>query len=125
MAHGYLEKLQNGQAKIYSAGIQTHGLNADAVAIMREDGIDIAHHTSNLIDDYSAIAWDYIITVCDHAKENCPYISSPNAKRIHHNFLDPSKVVGTEQEKHTAFQKTRNEIREFCKDLLIREGLSQ
>lgn len=123
MAHGYLEKLQNGRANIYSAGIQTHGLNPGAVAIMQEDGIDITHHTSNLVDEYSGIAWDYIITVCDHAKENCPFIPSQNAKRIHHNFFDPSKVSGTEEEKHAAFEKARDEIREFCKAFVVEERL--
>ena len=114
MAHGYLQKLQNGKTNIYSAGIETHGLNPGAVAIMAEDQIDIYNHTSNHVDEYSGMEWDYIITVCDHAKENCPFISSKNAQRIHHNFFDPSKVVGTDEEKHNAFLKARNEIRQFC-----------
>jgi len=121
MAHGYLEKLQKGQAKIYSAGIETHGLNPGAVSIMAEDGIDITSHTSNNVDEYSGIEWNFIITVCDHAKENCPYIPSKNAKRIHHNFFDPSKVVGSQEEKHVAFEKARNEIRDFCKDFVATE----
>jgi len=115
MAHGYLNALLNGKAKIYSAGIETHGLNPGAVAIMKEDGIDISTHTSNNVDEYDGIPWDFIITVCDHARENCPYIPSKDAKRIHHNFFDPSKVIGTDEEKHTAFLKARNEIRDFCK----------
>lgn len=114
MAHGYLENLQKGKAIIYSAGIETHGLNSGAVAIMEEDGIDITSHTSNNVDEYSGIEWDFIITVCDHAKENCPFIPSKNAKRIHHDFFDPSKVVGTADEKHAAFFKARNEIKGFC-----------
>lgn len=124
MAHGYLEKLQNGQASIYSAGIETHGLNPGTVSIMEEDGIDITRHTSNLVEEYSGITWDYIITVCDHAKENCPYIPGQNAKRIHHNFFDPSKVVGTKEEKHAAFEKARDEIKEFCTDFLEKELLA-
>jgi len=118
MAHGYLENLQKDKALIYSAGIETHGLNAGAVAIMAEDHIDISNHTSNHVDEYLGIEWDYIITVCDHAKENCPFIPSKNAMRIHHNFFDPSKVEGTKEEKHTAFLKTRNEIKQFCKEFL-------
>ncbi len=118
MAHGYLRTLQNGAAAIYSAGIETHGLNPGAVAIMAEDAIDITGHTSNHVDEYEGIAWDYIITVCDHAKENCPFIAAPNAARIHHNFFDPSKVVGTEAEKHAAFLKARDEIKEFCGDFV-------
>ena len=121
MAHGYLNAMQNGKARIYSAGIETHGLNPGAVAIMKEDGIDISKHTSNNVDEYDGIPWDYIITVCDHARENCPYIPSKMAKRIHHNFFDPSKVQGTEEEKHAAFLKARNEIRDFCKQFMEKE----
>ena len=115
MAHGYLEHFARGKANIYSAGIETHGLNPGAVAIMAEDNIDISHHTSNHVDEYQGIDWDYIITVCDHARENCPFIPAQNAIRLHHNFFDPSKVEGTEKEKHAAFEKTRNEIKEYCR----------
>ncbi len=121
MAHGYLESYQKDLAKIYSAGIETHGLNPGAVAIMKEDGIDITHHTSNHVDEYEGIPWDYIITVCDHAKENCPFIPADKAERIHHNFFDPSKVEGTEAVKHTAFLKARNEIKEFCETFIKEE----
>lgn len=121
IAHGYLAKLQHQRAHIYSAGIETHGLNSGAVAIMAEDGIDISGHTSNHIDEYVGIEWDYIITVCDHAKENCPFIPSKNARRIHRNFFDPSKLVGTEKEKHTAFERTRNEIKAFCENFVVTE----
>ncbi|MDB4293208.1 arsenate reductase ArsC [Maribacter sp.] len=118
MAHGYLRTLQQDKATIYSAGIETHGLNPGAVAIMEEDGIDIKGHTSNHVDEYEGIPWDFIITVCDHAKENCPFIAAPNAKRIHHNFFDPSKVIGSDAEKHTAFLKARNEIKDFCESFI-------
>lgn len=118
MAHGYLESLLQGKATIYSAGIETHGLNPGAVSIMAEDGIDISQNTSNHVDEYKGVPWDYIITVCDHAKEHCPYIPSKNAQRIHHNFFDPSKVQGTDEERHRAFLKSRNEIRDFCRRFL-------
>lgn len=124
MAHGYLNALGNGDITVYSAGIETHGLNPGAVAIMQEDGIDITGHTSNHVDEYEGIDWDYIITVCDHARENCPFIPSKSAKRLHHNFSDPSKVVGTDEEVHQAFEKTRNEIRGFCSDFLKEEVLN-
>ena len=115
MAHGYLNQLATNFATIYSAGIETHGINPGAAAIMKEDGIDITNYTSNHVDDYAAIDFDFIITVCDHAKENCPFIASPNAVRLHHNFYDPSKFIGTEQEIHAAFLKARTEIKEFMK----------
>lgn len=114
MAHGYLEQLVNGNANIYSAGIETHGLNPGAVAIMQEDGIDISAHTSNHVDEYASVNFDYIITVCDHANENCPFIPSKNAVRLHHNFSDPSKVTGPDEEIHRAFLSTRNEIKGYC-----------
>jgi len=118
MAHGYLNKFANGKATIYSAGIETHGLNSGAVSMMKEDGINISNHTSNHVDEYSDINFDYIITVCDHAKENCPYIASKYAKRLHHNFFDPSKVEGLEAEKRLAFEKARDEIKVYCKDFV-------
>ena len=119
MAHGYLKHMANGTANIYSAGIETHGLNPGAVSIMKEDGIDISSHTSNHVDEYMNVNFDFIITVCDHANENCPFIPSRNAIRLHHNFFDPSKVAGSIEEKHEAFEKARNEIRDFCKHFNI------
>ena len=116
MAHGYLKQMTSGKANIYSAGIETHGLNPDAISIMKEDGIDISDHTSNHVDDYAHIDFDYIITVCDHANENCPFIPSKNAVRLHQNFFDPSKVIGTDAEKHKAFEKARDEIKTYCRD---------
>jgi len=113
MAHGYLNQFVNAKANIYSAGIETHGLNPGALSIMMEDGLDITHHTSNHVDEYANIQFDYIITVCDHANENCPYIPSKNAMRLHHNFFDPSKVIGSDEEKHAAFLKARNEIKDY------------
>jgi arsenate reductase len=119
MAHGYLNHfLDNRSVKVYSAGIETHGLNPGALAIMKEDGLDLSHHTSNNVTEYLAVNFDYIITVCDHANENCPYIPSDGALRLHYNFFDPSKVVGTEEEKHEAFLKTRTEIKEYCKEFV-------
>lgn len=116
MAHGYLNHfLDNRNVTIYSAGIETHGLNPGALSIMKEDGLDISHHTSNHVDEYKDVDFDYIITVCDHANENCPYIPSKNAVRFHHDFYDPSKLVGTEEEIHRAFLKAREEIKEYFK----------
>ncbi|WP_420378647.1 arsenate reductase ArsC [Gilvibacter sp.] len=113
MAHGFLNKTLADKAQVYSAGIETHGLNPGAVAAMARAGIDITGHTSNHVDEYQGINWDYIITVCDHAYENCPFIAAPNAKRLHHNFYDPSKFVGSEEDTMAAFDKARDEIRDY------------
>ncbi len=119
MAHGYLNHfLDNRSVNVYSAGIETHGLNPGALAIMKADGLNIDHHTSNHVDEYADVDFDYIITVCDHANENCPYIPSKNAIRLHHNFFDPSKVVGTDDEKHAAFLKAREEIKAYFKNFV-------
>ncbi|MCL4121737.1 UNVERIFIED_CONTAM: hypothetical protein GTU68_023473 [Idotea baltica] len=124
MAHAYLNEFADNKfVKVYSAGIETHGLNPGAVAILKEDGLDISQHTSNHVEEYAAIEFDYIITVCDHANENCPYIPSKNALRLHHNFFDPSKIVGTDEEKHAAFLKARNEIKAYCK-LFVENNLN-
>ncbi|MEN9332683.1 MAG: hypothetical protein RLZZ94_1773 [Bacteroidota bacterium] len=116
MAHGYLQHFYGNEMDVYSAGIETHGVNPRAIAIMKEDDIDISNHTSNNVNEYLEIPFDFILTVCDHAAENCPYIPG-NAIRIHHSFSDPSKLHGTEDEIHQAFEKTRNEIKEYCANL--------
>ena len=114
MAHGYLNQMAGDSAAIYSAGIETHGINPGAAATMAKDGIDITTHTSNNVTEYDGIAWDYIITVCDHAYEKCPFIAAPNAVRLHHNFYDPSKFVGDEETTEAAFAKARSEIKAYC-----------
>ena len=103
---------------MYSAGIETHGLHPNAVKTMASDGVDISHHHSNNITEYKAIDFDLILTVCDHANENCPYVPSKNALRLHHNFTDPSKILGTKDEIESAFMKTRDEIKGYCSNLI-------
>lgn len=113
IAEGYLRHFASNKAEIYSAGVETHGVNPRAVSIMKEDGIDISAHTSNNVDEYTNIDFDYVITVCDNAKERCPYFPG-KAKKLHQNFPDPAKATGTEEEIHEAFRKTRDLIRDYC-----------
>jgi arsenate reductase len=117
IAHGYLQNFAGNKAKVYSAGIETHGVNLKAIAVMKEDGIDISHHTSNNIDEYLAFDFDYVITVCDNAKEHCPYFPS-KAKKFHHNFPDPAKATGTEKEIMDEFRKVREEIKKYCRTFI-------
>jgi len=117
MAHGYLEHSGKGKVEVYSAGVETHGVNPRAVLSMKEDGIDISHHTSNNVNEYENINFDYIITVCDNAKERCPYFPS-KAVKIHQNFSDPAKATGSEEEIMASFRKTRLEIKEFCRKFM-------
>ena len=120
IAEGYLRHFGGDLANIYSAGIETHGVNPKAIATMKLDGIDISNHTSNHVDEYSKIAFDFIITVCDNAKENCPFFPS-NAKRYHFNFPDPAKAIGTEEEIIIEFARVREMIKEYCKNFVINE----
>ncbi|MBA9079091.1 arsenate reductase ArsC [Rufibacter quisquiliarum] len=117
LAEGYLRHFAQGQANIYSAGIETHGVNPQAIATMAEGGIDISGHTSNHIDEYQLVPFDYIITVCDHAQENCPYFPS-NATRFHQNFTDPAKATGTEEEVKAAFGQVRDQIKVYSQQLV-------
>lgn len=118
LAEGYIRHFHGHLAAVYSAGVETHGVNPRAIATMAADGIDITGHTSNHVDEYLHIPFDLILTVCDHASERCPIFAS-TAKRIHHNFPDPAKATGTEEEILDAFKKVREEIKTFCKGLEI------
>lgn len=117
IADGYLRKFAQGKANIYSAGIETHGVNPKAIATMKEDGIDISNHTSNHVDEYKEVPFDYVITVCDNANERCPVFPS-NAKKFHHNFPDPAKAKGTESEIEEQFRMVRDMIRDYCKSFV-------
>jgi arsenate reductase len=117
IAHGYLNFYTNKKANIYSAGIETHGVNPKAIQVMTEDGIDISNHTSNNINEYTNINFDFVITVCDNANENCPFFPS-SAQRFHFNFPDPAKAIGTEDEIMEEFRKVRNMIKLYCKNFV-------
>ncbi len=119
IAEGYLRYFAGDKATVYSAGIETHGVNPKAIATMKEDGIDISMHTSNNISEYPNINFDFIITVCDNANERCPYFPS-NAIKFHHNFPDPAKAVGSELEINEAFQSVRELIKNYCADFIVK-----
>ena len=120
MAEGYLKHFADGKAAVYSAGIETHGVNPRAVAIMKEDGIDITNQTSNHIEEYRNIDFDYVITVCDNAKENCPYFPT-NAQRLHFNFPDPAKATGTPEEIMDEFRRVRDMIKTYAQNFVEQE----
>ena len=112
IAEGYLRHFAGDAAEVYSAGVETHGVNPRAIAIMAEDGIDISGHTSNNISEYTGIDFDYVITVCDNAKERCPVFPS-QAQKFHENFPDPAKATGTEEEIMQEFREVRQIIRNY------------
>lgn len=114
MAEGYLRHFAGSAAEVYSAGVETHGLNPRAVDAMKEDGIDISGHSSNNVDEYRHIKMDYVITVCDNARERCPYFAG-GVVRLHQDFPDPAKAKGTEAEIKEEFRKVRDMIREYSR----------
>ena len=115
IAHGFLKLYLTDMAEVYSAGIETHGVNPKAIKVMKEDGIDLSSHTSNHLDEYKHIRFDYIITVCDHAKEKCPLFIG-KGERLHYNFPDPAKANGSEDEILNEFRNVREMIKQFCLD---------
>ena len=116
IAEGYLRHFCGDQYRIYSAGVETHGVNPRAIATMKADGIDISGHTSNHVDEYREIPFDVILTVCDHASERCP-VFPYSAKRLHHNFPDPAKAVGSEEAVMAEFARVRDQIKNYCEAL--------
>lgn len=117
IAEGYLRFFAGERADIYSAGVETHGVNPRAIATMLDDGIDISSHTSNRVDEYQNVDFDFIITVCDNAKERCPYFPS-KALKFHHNFPDPAKAVGSEAQVVAQFAMVRDLIKEYSRDFV-------
>ncbi|MFM9948314.1 MAG: arsenate reductase ArsC [Saprospiraceae bacterium] len=117
IAEGYLRHFAKDAARIYSAGVETHGVNPRAIAIMKEDGLDISHHTSNNVEEYFDLDFDYVITVCDNAKERCPYFPT-KAQKFHHNFPDPAKAIGTEEEIMTEFRAVREMIKAYSEQFI-------
>ena len=120
LAEGFLKhycKINKWDAEIYSAGIRAEGVNPLAIQTMHEIGIDISHHTSNTIEDFSDLTFTHIITVCDHANESCPVILK-KSNHTHHNFTDPSKARGTNNYIEHCFRLCREEIKQFALEYL-------
>ena len=111
MAHGFLQSF-DPRITVCSAGTEASGrLNQKAVAVMNEIGIDISHHTSDSVEKYINDEWDYVITVCGGANENCPAFLGNVKHRLHIGFDDPSHAVGTEAFIHSEFIRVRDEIK--------------
>lgn len=117
LAEGYLRHFAGDKANIYSAGIETHGVNTKAIQVMAEDHIDISGNTSNHVDEYMGITFDYVITVCDNANEACPFFPG-KVNRLHQNFPDPAKATGTPGEIMDEFRRVRDMIKTFAGDFV-------
>lgn len=111
MAEGFGKKYLSDRYDVYSAGIEAHGLNPNAVKAMKEKGIDISNQTSDRIDPELLNTADYVVTLCGDANDKCP-LTPPHVRRDHWGFDDPAKATGTEEERWAFFQRVRDEIEE-------------
>ena len=108
MAEGILGDLSQGALEVGSAGTHPSFVHPLAIQVMREASIDISNHRSKSVEEFAGKSFEVVITVCDHANENCPVF--PGAQRIHFSFEDPAAVAGTEAQKLRAFRQTRDEL---------------
>lgn len=129
MAEGWAKHLKSDVLNAYSAGIETHGLNPNAVAVMKEAGVDISSHTSQLLSEFDDINFDVVVTVCGHAHETCPYFPG-NAKVVHVGFPDPPAQAKTlaaqgasEEEQLTCYRTVRDKIKAYVATLPESLGL--
>lgn len=112
MAHGFLQSFDD-KITVRSAGTEPAlSINRRAVMVMKEVGIDISHHTPRLVEQYLDEEWDYVITVCDNAKETCPLFMGKVKYRLHIGFEDPSNATGSEEFIMSEFRRVRDLIRE-------------
>ncbi|MFH1735754.1 MAG: arsenate reductase ArsC [bacterium] len=110
-AEGLLNHFQGGRYEAFSAGTEKTLVRPLAIKAMRQIGIDISKHESKTVDFFGEREFDFVITVCDNAREQCPFIPTRN-QRLHWSFEDPAAATGTDAEKLAVFQKVRNQIKE-------------
>jgi arsenate reductase len=119
MAEGWTKKLKGNVIEPYSVGIETHGMNPNAVKVMAEAGVDISTHRSKHLDAVKDIDFDFVVTVCDNAHENCP-IFPGKTRQVHIGFDDPPKLAKnakTEEEALNVYRRVRDEIKDFVRTL--------
>lgn len=114
MTEGLLRDLYGDIYEVYSAGLEVTEVNPYAIRVMKELGIDISNHRSKSIEEFKGMVFDYVVTVCDSAKERCPFF--PGKRIIHKSFEDPADFIGEEDEKLKIFRKVRDEIKEWIID---------
>lgn len=118
MAEGFMRKYASGKAEVYSAGTEVHGLNAKAVEVMSEAGIDISLYKSKSVNQFLGQQFDYVITVCDNARESCPVYTGATTV-IHNNFQDPAIAIGSPAEVMQVFRSIRDQIAVFCENFVL------
>lgn len=114
MAEGLLRHDAGGQFEVESAGTKPGSVRPEAITVMHELGIDISGHRSKHVHELGGDLFDYVITVCDNAKESCPVFPGA-AKRLHHGFDDPAAVNGSDEERLAVFRRVRDELREYLR----------
>ena len=114
MAEGLLRHDAGDRFEVFSAGTKPSQVRPEAIAVMKELGIDISGHRSKGVEEFAGEAFDYVLTVCDHAKESCPVFPGA-AKMIHQNCDDPAAATGTEEERMQVFRRVRDEIRNYLR----------
>ena len=112
MAEGLLRHDSGDRFDVFSAGIQPSQVRAEAIVAMRELGIDISGHRSKSVNEFAGQQFDYVLTVCDNAKETCPVFPG-GTLAIHQNFDDPAAVVGSEEDRLAAFRRFRDQLRDY------------
>lgn len=117
MAEGLLRHIGEGEFEVESAGTKPSIVRPEAIQAMREIGIDISGHRSKSVDDFAGQKFDFVITVCDNAKENCPYFPA-QTKLIHHSFDDPAAIEGDKESRLQAFRRVRDEIKEYLENFI-------
>lgn len=117
IAHGFLQSFDS-KLQVYSAGTQPSGkINPKAIEVMQDAGVDISHHTSDSVEQYMNEEWDYVITVCGGANENCPAFSGRVKNRLHIGFDDPSEATGTDEFIQSEYIRVRDEIKKAFYEL--------
>lgn len=119
MAEGLLRHDAGNRFVVESAGTKPSHVRPEAIAVMKELGIDISGHRSKSVDEFADREFDYVLTVCDNAREGCPVFPG-QAKRLHRNFKDPAAAEGSETARLAVFRRVRDEIREYLRRFPVR-----
>lgn len=119
MAEGLLRHDAGDRLDVESAGTRPGSVRPEAIAVMHELGMDISHHRSKHVDEFAGQSFDYVITVCDHARESCPVFFGA-AKKIHHSFDDPAALNAPESDRLALFRRVRDELRQYLQTLPLR-----
>jgi arsenate reductase len=122
MAEGLLRHDAGDRFEVESAGTKPSSVRPEAIAVMRELGIDISAHRSKSVDEFTGQRFDYVITVCDNARDTCPVFPSAG-RALRHSFEDPAAVTGSEEERLTSFRRVRDQLRPWLAKVLVKSSI--